>query len=80
MPFAEDPARESLLASVGPLALLFIIVLGVALFFLIRSMNRQLKRIDPELPAGPDDRRRQEDAELQQQAVERGADEQPPQR
>ncbi|MDP9239291.1 MAG: hypothetical protein M3O55_01425 [Actinomycetota bacterium] len=42
-------------AQAGPLGLFIIVLLGVALFFLIRSMNRHLRRVpqsfDP--PADP---------------------------
>jgi hypothetical protein len=39
----------------GPIALLFVAGLGVALFFLLRSLNKQLKRIDFEEPKQPDE-------------------------
>lgn len=44
-------------AQAGPLGLFVIVLLGVALFFLIRSMNRHLRRVpqsfDPPAPADP---------------------------
>lgn len=36
-----------------PIAGVFVILLGVALFLLWRSMSRQLRKIDPDLPDGP---------------------------
>lgn len=41
---AQDDAMKSVIDKAGPIALLFVLALGVALFFLIRSMNKQLKR------------------------------------
>lgn len=34
-------------AQAGPLGLAVIVVLGIALFFLIRSMNKHLRRVPP---------------------------------
>lgn len=34
----------------GPLALLFIVLLGVAVFFLVRSMGRHLRTLPEEFP------------------------------
>jgi len=51
---ADDPDEMSkLIDDAGPVAGLFVLVLGIVVFFLWRSMRKQLKRIDPELPAGP---------------------------
>ncbi|MBK9739692.1 MAG: hypothetical protein IPO93_09270 [Actinobacteria bacterium] len=63
-----------LIDDAGPIAGLFVLVLGIALFLLWRSMSKQLKRIDPALPAGPDEREQQFDAELTERAVQRGED------
>jgi hypothetical protein len=47
-------------AKAGPLGLLVILLLGVATYLLIRSMNRHLRKVplsfDPP-PGGPDERR-----------------------
>jgi hypothetical protein len=46
----DEDQMKSLIDDAGPIAMAFIVLLGVALFFLWRSMNKQLKRIDPALP------------------------------
>jgi len=46
---AQDDSMKSVIDKAGPVALLFVLVLGVALYFLIRSMNKQLKRADENL-------------------------------
>ena len=71
---AEDPQEvmSNLIDDAGPVAGLFVLVLGIAVFLLWRSMTKQLKRIDPGLPQGVDDRERAADRELTQEAVERG--------
>ncbi len=66
-----------LIDDAGPVAGLFVLVLGIVLFFLWKSMSRQLKRIDPSLPAGPDQREQELDRQLTERAVERGADDGP---
>ena len=66
-----------LIDDAGPVAGLFVLVLGIGLFFLWRSMSRQLKRIDPSLPAGPDQREQELDRERTERALERGADDGP---
>ena len=69
----EDPDQmRSVIDKAGPIAGLFVLALGIALFFLFRSMNKQIKRINPDLPEGPDDRLQAEDRRLTQEAVERG--------
>ena len=49
----DQPDLSSVIDGAGPIAGVFVILLGVALFLLWRSMNRQLRKIDPELPEGP---------------------------
>ena len=49
----DQPDLSAVIDGAGPIAGLFVILLGVALFLLWRSMNRQLRKIDPELPEGP---------------------------
>ena len=68
-----DPdSRESLIDGALPIAGLFVLVLLVAMYFLWRSMSKQMKRIDPSLPDGPDDREQARDRALTREAVERG--------
>jgi len=70
--FADQDELKAVIDRAGPIALLFVIALGIAVFFIARSLNRQLKRIDPNLPMGADDRRQAEDARFTEEAVERG--------
>ena len=71
---AEDPDAEmrGLIDDAGPIAGLFVLALGIAIFFLWRSMNKQMKRIDPSLPPGRDDREQARDRQRTQDAIERG--------
>ena len=34
---------------------LFVLLLGVAVFFIWRSLNKQMKKVDATLPGGPED-------------------------
>jgi len=45
-----DVAIDADKVQAGPIALLFVVALGVALVFLLRSLNKQLKRINFERP------------------------------
>ena len=73
---AQDPDQlRSVIDKAGPIAGLFVLALGIALFFLFRSMNKQMKKISPDLPEGPDDKLQAEDRRLTEEAVERGEDE-----
>ena len=68
-----DPdSRESLIDGALPIAGLFVLVLLVAMFFLWRSMSKQMKKIDPSLPDGPDDHEQARDRAITREAVERG--------
>lgn len=40
-------------AQAGPLGLAVIVVIGIALFFLVRSMNGHLRRVPPSFPPEP---------------------------
>lgn len=40
------------IAGAGPVAGFFVLLVGIALVLLWLNMNRQMKRIDPELPRG----------------------------
>lgn len=50
---ADDEAMKSVIDKAGPIAMLFVVLIAVALFFLFRSMKRQLKRVDEHFPAEP---------------------------
>jgi hypothetical protein len=43
---AIDIAIDADKVQAGPIALLFVVALGVSLVFLLRSLNKQLKRIN----------------------------------
>ena len=71
---ADDQQSQmgKLIDDAGPIAGTFVLVLGIALFFLWRSLSKQIKRIDPALPAGEHDEEQERDREYTEQAVERG--------
>ena len=69
---ADQEELKAVIDRAGPIALLFVIALGVAVFVIARSLNRQLKKIDPQLPMGTDDKRQAADARYTEEAVERG--------
>ena len=39
----------------GPITGLFVLLLGVAVFFIWRSLNKQMKKVDATLSGGPED-------------------------
>ena len=39
----------------GPITGLFVLLLGVAMFFIWRSLNKQMTKVDATLPGGPED-------------------------
>ena len=39
----------------GPITGLFVLLLGVAVFLIWRSLNKQMKKVDATLPGGPED-------------------------
>jgi len=49
-----------------------VLVLGLIVFLLWKSMNRQIKNISSQLPGGPQDARMAEDEHLTEEAVVRG--------
>ena len=73
---ADDQQSQmaKLIDDAGPIAGLFVLVLLIAMFFLWRSLNKQIKRIDPTLPEGPDDQQQALDRQLTEDAVKRGED------
>lgn len=48
---ANDDTMKSLIDNAGPVAMLFVVTIGVAMFFLFKSMRRQLKRVDEHFPS-----------------------------
>ena len=69
----SDPdEQKTLIDNALPIAGLFVLVLLIAVFFLWRSLNKQIKKIDPDLPAGRDDQEQALDRELTDDAVARG--------
>jgi len=68
-----DPdSQEARIDGALPLAGLVLAVLLLVMFILWRSMMKQMKRIDPSLPDGPDDREQAQDRARMRAAVERG--------
>ncbi|MBI1351011.1 MAG: hypothetical protein GC156_07830 [Actinomycetales bacterium] len=68
-----DPEQQkTLIDNALPIAGLFVLLLLIAVYFLWRSLNKQIKKIDPDLPAGRDDKEQAFDRELTQEAAERG--------
>jgi hypothetical protein len=65
---------SSVIDSAGPVAGLFVLLLAVAVVVIWKSMNRQIKRIDPSIPMGRDDREQAADRRYTDQAVKRGED------
>jgi len=54
---------------------IIVLVLGIAVFLLWKSMNRQIKKIDTDLPKGPGEERIEQDEKFTEEALERGEDE-----
>jgi hypothetical protein len=71
----DQQGLQSVIDGAGPIAGLFVLILLVAVVLLWWSMNRQLKKIDPALKAGPDDELQERDREYTAEAVARGEDE-----
>jgi hypothetical protein len=68
-----DPeARATLIDNALPIAGLFVLILLGVMYLLWRSMSKQMKKIDPSLPNGPDDREQARDRAVTKEAVERG--------
>jgi len=68
----DQQGLQSVIDGAGPIAGLFVLLLLVAVVLLWLSLNRQLKKIDPALKAGPDDERKELDREYTAEAVARG--------
>lgn len=71
-----DSDLSQVIDGAGPVTGLFVLLLGIGIFVLWKSMNRQLKKVDVNLPKGPEDKREAYDEELTEEAVKRGEDEQ----
>lgn len=54
---------------------IIVLILGIAVFLLWKSMNRQIKKINVDLPPGPQDERIAEDEHFTDEAVVRGEEE-----
>ena len=68
-----DPEEQStLINNALPIAGLFVLILLIAIYFLWRSMKKQVAKIDPSLPLGRDDRQQALDRRLTAEAVEKG--------
>lgn len=63
----------------GPITGLFVLLLVIALVIIFRSMAKQMRKIDPQLPAGRDDLEQAADAKAQDDAVRRGQGDEPQQ-
>jgi hypothetical protein len=51
---------------------ILLLILGLAVFLLWKSMNRQMKKINVNLPGGPEDERLAEDEHFTEEAIKRG--------
>ena len=65
---------NSVIDGAGPIAGVFFLFLGIAIFVIWKSMNRQIKKINPDLPPGRADRLRMADEEYTAEAEARGAE------
>lgn len=73
-PVPTEPASDisTVIDGAGPIAGLFVLLVGIGIALLLFSMFRQLKKIDPNLPKGPADREREADEEYTEEAIEKG--------
>lgn len=71
----EERNLSQLIDGAGPITGLIVLLLAGAMVLLWLSMNRQLKKVDRNLPPGGDDLRQEADARFTEEAEERGADE-----
>jgi hypothetical protein len=71
----NDQEMSSLIDSAGPITGLFVALVAVAIFVIYKSMTRQMKRINTDLPMGPDDREQAADRQYTKDAIARGEDE-----
>lgn len=71
----EDNDLKPIIDAAIPISGLFILALAIAVFFLWRSLNKQVRRIDENLPPGKHDLERTADVRIEREAVERGESE-----
>ncbi len=67
---------RSLIDGAGPITGFFVALLAIGVFVIYKSMTRQIKGINPDLPMGADDREQAADRAYTEEAVERGEREQ----
>lgn len=53
----NEPDLQSIIDGAGPIAGLFVLLVGIAVVLLWLNMNRQMKRIDKKLPEGKNEAR-----------------------
>lgn len=74
-----DEQLSELIDGAGPVTGLFVLLLTIALIFIFRSMAKHMRKINPDLPPGPDDMQQAEAARAIDEAVERGSNDRPQQ-
>lgn len=74
----SEPDLQSIIDGAGPITGLFVLLVGIAVVLLWLNMNRQVKKIDKELPAGKNEARvnaeLNEIAELEEQSIDVNSD------
>lgn len=73
----SEPDLSQAIDGAGPITGLFVLLLAIAVVILVVSMNKQFKKVNKNLPEGPDEKLHDYDMNLQEQAVERGEDDAP---
>ncbi|MCF8539497.1 MAG: hypothetical protein K9G12_04350 [Candidatus Nanopelagicales bacterium] len=53
----SEPDLQTIIDGAGPIAGLFVLLVGIAVVLLWLNMNRQMKKIDPDLPQGKSEAR-----------------------
>lgn len=76
-PLPEEPPIDPSRISPGLLGGMSFIFLIIAMVLLYRSMRKQMTRVSSDLPMGPGDQERAADAQMTEEAEERGSDEPP---
>lgn len=71
-PLPDEPPIDPSRITPGLLGLASFLFLVIAVVLLYRSMRKQMSKVDPDLPEGPGDRERAEDARLTEEAEKRG--------
>lgn len=73
-PLPEEPPIDPSRVTPGLLGFISFAFLVIAVVLLYRSMRKQMAKVNPDLPDGPGDRERRADAEMTEDAEERGSD------